>query len=171
MKKVLKITKIAGNAMAVFSIIALLVMLFITLFDILLRQFFNAPITGSIEIARMMMVCMSPAFIAALVEKRHVSVGVFVDMLGRKGQLAFDTFGYLAAATMCGLMSYQGFVDMFRRIDQQAVYSMLRIPTWPFYLLFAVSMGLFAIAIVIYLIDIYLDKERYVKPPKGAKPA
>ena len=163
MEKVLKITRVVGYILVAFSCAALLVMVFVTIADVLMRNLFNAPIPGSIEIARMMMICMAPTFVCALIEKRHIAVGVFVDKLGRKGQLVFDTFGYMATAIVCGFMSYQGFIDTQRRIIRGDVYTMLRIPVWPFMLLFAVSMGIFAIMIVIYLIDIYLDKERYVK--------
>ena len=163
MKKVMRVTDLVSKAFSVFSIIALLVMLFITLIDVLLRSLFNSPVTGTVEIARMMMVCMAPAFIYTLVQGRHVRVGLFIDRLGRKAQLVFDTFGHLAAAGLCGAISYRGFVFMFQRMEQGQVYSMLRIPTWPFYLLFSASMGAFAIAAIICLVDIYLDKDRYVK--------
>lgn len=164
-KTVLRVTEMVGKIVVVVSIAALLVMLFTTFIDIILRTFFKAPIPGAVEIVRMMMICMCPAFIAALVEKRHISVGVFVDKLGRKGQMAFDTVGYLASAVICALISYQGFMETSTRMTRGDVYTILRIPVWPFMLLFAVSMGLFAISIVIYLVDIYVDKDRYATPP------
>ena len=161
MEMILKVIKILGRVMSCISVIALLVMVFITVADIFLKQIFAAPVPGAIEITRMMMVCMTPTFISALVEKRHVCVGIFIDKLGRGGQLIFDTFGYLASAVLCALMCYQGFIDMSKKMTQRQVYSMLRIPTWPFYLIFAIAMGLFAVSILIYLIDIYLNKDRY----------
>ena len=163
MKKLMKACSAFSKVLAVIAIIALLVMIGVTLADVFLREFFAAPITGSVEITRMMMVCMSPAFVAALFENRHVSVGLFVDKLGRKGQLAFDTVGYLVTAVLCGLMCYQGFVEMGKQFTRHQVYSMLKIPTWPFYALFAVSMGFFAIGIVIKLISHYVDKDLYAK--------
>ena len=150
-----------GRVLEYLSVIALLVMLFVTFIDVIFRNFFNSPIPGAVEIARMMMICMSPAFIPALVQKRHIMVGVFIDRLGRKGQMVFDTLGYLLSAIICALISYQGFVEFIKKLTRGDVYTILRIPVWPFMLLFAVAMGIFAISIVIYLIDIYLDKDHY----------
>ena len=163
MKKLMKACSAFSKVLAVVAIIALLVMIGVTLADVFLREFFAAPITGSVEITRMMMVCMSPAFVAALFENRHVSVGLFVDKLGRKGQLAFDTVGYLVTAVLCGLMCYQGFVETGKQFTRHQVYSMLKIPTWPFYALFAVAMGFLAIGIIIKLISHYVDKDLYAK--------
>ena len=166
MKKVMRVTEQVAKGVCIFSVVALLVMLFVTMADVLLRFIFNAPLVGSVEIARMMLVCMSPAFVYALLKGRHIRVPVFIDMLGRKAQLVVDTIGHLLAAGLFSLMFYQGIILTGSRIQQRHVYSMLRIPTWPFHLLFAVAMGLFAIVTIIALVDIYVDKERYVKKPK-----
>ena len=115
----------------------------------------------------MMMVCMSPAFVAALFENRHVNVGLFVDKLGRKGQLAFDTVGYVLTFAVASLMCYQGFVEMMKQFTRKQVYSMLKIPNWPFYAIFAVSMGFFALGVVIKLVSHYADKEKYAAKAEG----
>ena len=165
MKKVMYVTETVAKGICIFSVVALLVMLIVTILDVFLRFFFNAPLVGSIEIARMMLVCMSPAFVYALVLKRHIQVPLIIDMLGRKGQLFFDLIGHLIAAGLCGLMFYQGLNVTSARMAQRHVYSMLRIPTWPFYLLFSVAMGLFAVVVIICLIDNFMDKTRYVREP------
>ena len=167
MKKVMKGCKTFGNVLSVIAIIALLVMVCVTIADVILREIFGSPITGVVEITRMMMVCMSPAFVAALFENRHVSVGLFVDKMSRKGQLAFDTVGYLLTTVVAGLMCYQGFVEMIKQFTRKQVYSMLKIPNWPFYAIFAVSMGFFAIGIIVKLISHYADKEMYTQKIEG----
>jgi TRAP-type C4-dicarboxylate transport system permease small subunit len=164
MKKIMHISTIVGKIINWLSILALLVMIVVTIVDVFLRVAFKSPITGSVEIVRMMMVCMAPSFISALFQGRHVSVGLFVDNLGRKWQLAFDTFGYGLSAVLCGIMCYQGYIDMLKKLAQNQTYTMLKIPTWPFYLIFSVSMGLLAIAIVIELINHFWDKKKYMRP-------
>ena len=163
MKVLMRVCNIVAKVLEIVAIIALLVMIFITLADVFMRLFFTAPITGAVEITRMMMVTMSPAFVGALIEHRHVSVGLIVDRFGRKGQLAFDTFGYILSCGLCGIFCYQGFVEMFKKMNQKQVYTMLKIPTWPFYLIFAVSMGIFAIVIIVQLAYNYWDKDVYSK--------
>lgn len=164
MKKVMGFFNGVAKVLNTIAIIALLVMICITLADVFMRLFFTAPITGAVEITRMMMVTMSPAFVGALLERRHVSVGLMVDRFGRKGQLAFDTIGYVLSCGLCVVFCYQGFVEMFKKMAQKQVYTMLKIPTWPFYLIFAVSMGIFAIVVLVQLIYNYWDKDLYVKP-------
>ena len=162
MKKLLDIGKGVGKVASWISVAALLVMVGVTIVDVFMRVIFTSPITGSVEIVRMMMVCMSPAFISALFLNRHVSVGLFIDNLGRTAQLIFDTFGYVLSTIVCAIMCYQGFIEVFKKMAQKQTYTMLNIPTWPFYLLFAVSMGLLAIAIIIQLASHFQDKEKYV---------
>ncbi len=163
MQNLMKGLGFTGKILNAVSIVALLVMVCITVADIFLKNLFKAPITGSIEITRMMMICMTPTFTYALIERRHVSVGMFIDKLGRTGQLVFDTFGYLISAGICGIMCYQGIIDMGKKMAQHQVYTMLKIPTWPFYLIFSVSMGFFAIAILIFLANQFYDKNSHVK--------
>ena len=164
MKKVIRVFEVIGNIVAYISVAALLIMVLITAADIVLKQIFLAPITGAIEITRMMMVCMAPSFVSALFKKRHVAVGLFIDKMGKAGQIVFDTFGYLLSAGICGLMCYQGIVEMNRRIAQNQVYTMLRIPTFPFYLIFAIGMGVFALGILVLLLDKYFDAFRRAAP-------
>lgn len=167
MKKMMKVCGTFGNVLSVIAIIALLVMVGVTIADVILREIFGSPITGAVEITRMMMVCMSPAFVAALFENRHVNVGLFVDKLNRKGQLAFDTIGYVLTFAVASLMCYQGFVEMMKQFTRKQVYSMLKIPNWPFYAIFAVSMGFFALGVVIKLVSHYADKEKYAAKAEG----
>jgi len=163
MKAIMRVLNAIAAVLEVIAIIALLVMICITLADVFLRLFFTRPITGAVEITRMMMVTMSPAFVGALLKHRHVSVGLVVDRFGRKGQMVFDTFGYLLSAGLCVVCCYQGFVELFKKMAQKQVYTMLKIPTWPFYLVFAVSMGIFAICILFLMFYNFYDKTVYAE--------
>lgn len=165
MKKLEKILNIVGNVLAAVAVLALIVMVGITLVDVFMRVVFNLPVTGAIEIVRMMMVCMSPAFVAVLMKNRHVNVGLIVDNFGRKGQIVFDVVGYLLSAALCEVMCYQGIIETMRKISQNHVYTSLKMPTWPFYLLFAISMGIFGVSIIGKLILNIADKDHYNPPP------
>ena len=161
MRKVLKVVESIGKVLMWVAIVALIIMVGVTFADIILKQFFSRPVTGSIELTRMMLICMSVAFMSAMVNKRHVSVGLFVGRLRRKGQIFFDTISYSLSTAICLVICHQSFVVMLLRMDQGKLYTVLRIPTWPFYMIFSIAMLFFAVAIVVYLIDIYLDKTRY----------
>lgn len=163
-RKLEKLFILIGKVMGLVAALALIVMVLITILDVFLKNIFLAPIPGALEITRMMMVCMAPAFVTVLMHNRHVSVGLFVDKLSRKWQVAFDVFGYLSTSALLGLMCYQSFVMMQRRMVQNQVYTSLKIPYWPFWLLFAVSVGVFAVAVLVKLAIIIMDKDIYSKP-------
>jgi TRAP-type C4-dicarboxylate transport system permease small subunit len=169
MKKIMNISIGVGKVAAWVSIAALIVMIIVTLADVFMRLLFTSPITGAIEIVRMMMVCMSPAFITALFQERHVKVGLFVDNLSRRAQLAFDTFGYGLTVILCAIMCYQGFMDMMTKMAQNQSYTMLKIPTWPFYAIFAGAMGLMTIGVIVKLISHFHDKEKYATIETGGE--
>ena len=171
MKKVVRAFEVLGVIICYLSVVALIVMVCITVADIFLKQVFKAPITGAVEITRMMTVCMTPAFVSALFKKRHVAVGMFIDKLGKAGQLVFDTFGYLLSAALCSLMFYQGLIEMNKKMMQKQVYTMLRIPTWPFYLVFAIGLGVFALSILVCLVDKYVDAFKSLPPDETGKAA
>ena len=153
MKRVLKVFDCIGNVLNIISIGALLVMIGLTIADVFLRLFFKAPITGTVEIVRMMMITMSPVFVSALLLGRHVDVGIFVEKFSVKVQFAFAIFGHVISAFLCTMMAYQAFVEVLRKMAQHQVYTMLKIPTWPFYAIFGVAMWFFAAAIVVKLIE------------------
>lgn len=170
MKKLEKVFDGIGIALNVVSIVALLVMVIVTLLNVFLKNVFLAPIRGSTEITRIMMVCMSPSFVAVLMHNRHVNVGLFVDRLGRKGQIGFDIFGYILSAVLCALISWQGFVMTGTRMAESQIYTSIKFPTWPVWLVFSISMGVFAIAIIAKLIINIADKDRYCDSKEGDCP-
>lgn len=167
MTKLINAFKKIGTALSFISIAALLVMVGLTIADVFMRTLFKAPITGTVEIARMMMVTMTPCFVAVLMRDMHVDVGLVVDKMKPKAQLAFAAFGHILSAIVCALMCYQGFIDMSKKMAQHQVYTMLKIPTWPFYMIFAIAMGFFAVAIVVKLIDKIVRKDVVV--PEAAE--
>ncbi|MBQ8663444.1 MAG: TRAP transporter small permease [Eubacterium sp.] len=166
MTKLINAFKKIGTALSVISIVALLIMVCLTIADVFLRTFFKAPIPGTVEIARMMMVTMTPCFTAVLMRNMHVDVGLLVDKFKPNAQLAFAAFGHVLSAIVCVLMCYQGFMDMAKKMSQHQVYTMLKIPTWPFYMIFAIAMGFFAVAIVVKLIDKIIRKDVVVPEEK-----
>ncbi|WP_193708259.1 TRAP transporter small permease [Alkalibaculum sporogenes] len=161
MTKTIKILGYLGNFLNIISIAALIFMMLIVVADIIMRTVFASPIVGATEMVRMAMVCMVPTFVSALLDGCHVRVGILVDNIGRKGQLIFDTFGYITTAIICALISYQSYVEMKFAINYMEVYSMLRIPKWPFQLIFSISFAIMVPAIIALLILKFIDKDAY----------
>lgn len=174
----MRVLKIAANIFNIFSLIAIVVMLVLVVGDVVLRFFFNAPIVGATELVRIMMICLSPSFASAVIEDRHLKVGLIVDRLKRKAQLAIDTVIHVVSAGICALIAYRAFdyvAVQLGRTFPEAFDKILRFPKWPFMLLFGASLALTGITMLVTIVFKYIDKDSYahLKPPidkEGGEP-
>lgn len=164
MEIAIKIAKKLSAILNVISIVAVLSMLVIVVADVLMRYIFSNPIIGATEIVRMLMICITPSFVCAVIEDQHIKVGLIVDRLGRKGQLVIDIITLLMTSVICALMSWQAWVYTKYAIDFKEYYSLLKIPKWPFELIFCIAMAatafvvLFYLAVKIFRPDFYMPK-------------
>ncbi len=168
MKKYTKVLTVVAEILNVIAIVSLIFMMLLVVSDVVMRNVFTKPIVGATEMVRMSMVCLVPSFVSALISDRHVSVGIFVDNLGRKSQLVFDTVAYLMSAVICGLISYQTFQEMKFAINFGESYSMLKLPKWPLLMIFSITFGVMVPAIIAVLAKKFLDKESYKKEGPGS---
>lgn len=163
----MKVAKIISGILNVISIVALLTMLVLVVIDVVMRNFFSNPIAGATEIVRMLMICITPSFVCAVIEDKHIKVGILMDRLGRKGQAVVDVITLIATAIICGLISWQAWVYTKYAILFKEFYSLLKIPKWPFELIFCIAMGATALAVVFYLVIRLVKPEYYqVKKPE-----
>lgn len=163
MKTVNKAAKLISNFLNIISIVAVLAMLVLVVADVVLRALFKSPIIGATEIVRMMMICITPSFVCAVVEDQHIKVGLIVDRLGRKGQIVVDIITLLLTAAICALISWQAFVYTRYAIKFKEYYSLLKIPKWPFELIFCIAMAATALLVLWYMVVKIKDPD-YFKP-------
>jgi len=89
-------------------------------------------------------------------EKEHIRVDMFVVMLpktiGKIVNIVFDllTFGAVS------YLSYAYFSDIASSRRSGAASSLLKVPEWPFYLVVAIAVALFAITILLHTIEHFL---------------
>lgn len=159
----MKVAKGISAILNVISTIAVLAMLVLVVLDVILRFVFKSPIIGATEIVRMMMICITPSFVCAVIEDQHIKVGLIMDRLGRTGQIIVDVITLLMTAGICGLISWQAFVYTQYAIKFKEYYSLLKIPKWPFELIFGIAMAFTALAVVFYLV-VRIVKPEYYQP-------
>lgn len=152
MKTANKAAKLISNILNIISIVAVLAMLVLVVADVVLRALFKSPIIGATEIVRMMMICITPSFVCAVVEDQHIKVGLIMDRLGRKGQIIVDIVTLLLTAGICALISWQAFVYTKYAIKFKEYYSLLKIPKWPFELIFGIAMAATAVMVLWYMV-------------------
>lgn len=163
MKTVNKAARWISSILNIISIVAVLAMLVLVVADVVLRAVIQKPIIGATEIVRMMMICITPSFVCAVVENQHIKVGLIMDRLGRKGQIVVDVVTLLMTAGICALISWQAFVYTEYAIRFKEYYSLLKIPKWPFELIFGIAMAATALMVLWYLVVKIKDPD-YFKP-------
>jgi TRAP-type C4-dicarboxylate transport system permease small subunit len=91
--------------------------------------------------------------------KEHIRVDMFVEMLpkvvGKVVNIVFDFFTVVAV----GYLSYAYFIDIAPTRRSGAASSLMRIPEWPFRLVVAIAVLLFAITVLLHTIERFLPKD------------
>ena len=159
--KITKVAKTMTNFLTVIAVVATLAMLVITITDVIMRFFLNLAFFGAAEYVRMTMICIVPAFAAAMLADRHVRVGILVDKLGRRGQLIFDTISVILTGGICSVIAWQIFTTVQFAIKFKDFYMLSLTPKWPFLLIFCCSMAVLVLAVIVVLIQKYKDKDAY----------
>lgn len=133
---VTQISKFSGIA----GIFFLIAMLIITVADVFLRYFFNAPITGTVEIIERFMV-VAGFFGAAwcAVKGGHLKVDIFMNRLPGRIRLIADSITLLMGMTVVAVIAWQGFSQAMYSLSVKSASDLLEIPDYPFY--FVVGLG------------------------------
>ena len=91
-------------------------------------------------------------------EKEHIRVDMFVTMLpkiiGKIVNIVFDLFTFGAVA----YLSYAYASDIAASRRSGAASSLLKIPEWPFYVIVAIAVALFAITILLHTVEHFLPE-------------
>lgn len=145
-----RISRVANSAGAG---VLVLMMLLITM-DVLLRYFFNRPITGSFELVEFMMaivVCLGMAYTG--VQKGHVAVEIVVSRFSSRKQGLVDSFTYLVSTILLSLISWKSIVQAKVLMGSGLTSSILYVPVYPFVFVLAFSSGLLSLVFLVHFID------------------
>ena len=128
----------------------LLGLILLTVGDVVLRYFFNAPLSGARDIAKLMlltMVALSPAYSART--GGQVAIEVFSGFLGPRLLRWIDIAVRLGAATMLCILSWRLVLGGLNASRFGEASLTLAIPFAPFYFLFAFGMLLYAVVLAV----------------------
>ncbi|MDP2917469.1 MAG: TRAP transporter large permease subunit [Dehalococcoidia bacterium] len=140
---------------------AIIVMMFLTFVDVVLRYFFNRPIAGGLEITEYLMaisVALTLAYCAF--KKGHIRVTAGTALLPKRTQLIFDSVIMLIGVVFFSLMSWQSAVQAGVMYNSGSYSSVLRIPVYPF--VWVVFIGSIIITLI-FLRDLVESVARAVK--------
>lgn len=153
MKLVHKGMMVAASVLSMCSTVVVTAMLLLVVADVVLRTFFNMPITGATEITQMMMVGMILGFAKSCLGRDNLRVDFVADMLPRKVQYVLDVATSVLCIGICGLLAWRTFENAMYTKSKNLVYlTLTNVPKWLFVLLLAVG---FAGGIIGFLLRIH----------------
>jgi TRAP-type transport system small permease protein len=130
-----------------FSVVLLM---FLTAGDSILRTFFNRPITGAHELTEFVMtmvVFLSLAYTTAM--KGHISIDLLVSHLPAKARAVSDIITSFLSLGINVLITWQCFVyalEMWRSNDTS---STINVPIYPFVFVAAIGFGLMSLILLV----------------------
>jgi TRAP-type C4-dicarboxylate transport system permease small subunit len=133
------------------AVIVLGLMMLLTVVDVSLRYFLNAPITGTTEISRLMMIIIVfPALGWCALARKHIRVELIVSRLPPRVQAIVSSITLLAALGTYIIITWQSFLESVV-VNRQT--SLLQLPFTPFYWVMSVAFAIFCLAIVVLVIE------------------
>ena len=137
------------RALALCGGVVLLGLMGLVAFDVVMRYVLRLPFLGAYELTELAMVLvvfLGLPYCAAT--GGHVAVDVLGGMLERPRLRWITPMVHLAGAALLALMAWQAGLFALGSKARGEATNMLRIETWPFELLTAASMALFAVVLL-----------------------
>lgn len=142
MKVVNKILMGITNALSVCSTVLVTAMMLLIVVDVVLRTFFNMPITGSVEITQMLMTGMLLGFAKSCLGNDNLKVDVVVERLPHKMQCVIDILTAVVCIGVSILLSWRIWVNAMYHLNKGLTYlTLASVPKWPFIVILAVGLA------------------------------
>lgn len=133
----------------------LMLMMFLTAFDVAFRYLFNAPIEGSLELVEYLMAILIPLSIAYCASRKsHVAVDFVMDRFPHKIQVIFDFVISSLTLVFVLIIFWQSALYVGEVYDSGVTSAVLLISTYPFVVPAALGMGIFALVLIHHLFRI-----------------
>lgn len=136
-------------------------LMLLTVGDVVLRYFFNAPILGSFELTEFILVVI--VFFAipwATAQKANVRVDLFVDRLPSKVRTVFNIVACFLSIFVTALFAWYTVPQAIYIWRLYSVSDMLDIPVYPFYIMVAFGFFLLLFVLVANLIEFIKEMVR-----------
>lgn len=148
-----KLVKALNTVVEIIAIAFIIAMLCVVCANVVMRYFLRSPITGAAEITQMLMICMTACMAPALMRGQHVWIDLVTSKFNRVASIILDLITIAASAFIYGMISNGLFRQMIKSMAKNKRYSLLKLPEWPFLMIFGVATMVLAISMIIYLVD------------------
>jgi TRAP-type transport system small permease protein len=138
------------NLVALIGVVVLMILVFA---DVMLRYFFNSPITGSYDVAPLILLVIVAAGLAQnQVIKANIAIDFLVTKLNRRSRSVVACIGYLLSIGLFVLISWRSFIYATVLLQKSEVTHTIRLPLGPFAYVIAVCSALFCLVLLIDLV-------------------
>jgi len=128
--------------------ISVMIMMFLTCADVLLRLF-GHPIPGTYELIGFLgAVLISFAMAYTSVERSHIAVDIFVERLPRKVQIALDGIVSMISVALFGVITWQCQIYALDLKQSGEISLTLGIPVYPFVAGIAIGCGFLCLVLL-----------------------
>lgn len=152
----LKIGKVFDKITAIMSIVSYVgvaAIVLLTVVDVFLTKAFQSPILGAYEITeQLLLITVYASFAYGQSNKSHINMALILVRLPRTLRFACYSLMCVLSVGIAGLLGYAGIMQTIKNFTTGVVTSNLYIPTFPFMFVAAISMFVFAIALLYDLI-------------------
>jgi len=129
----------------------MMVLMLLTVVDVFLRYFFNAPITGATEVSRLLMIIIVfPALGWAAIDRAHIRVDLIVSRIPPRLQAIIGSITFFIALVTYVIITWQSFLEA-AVVKRQT--SLLHLSFTPFYWVMSVGFAIFCLAIAALVVE------------------
>lgn len=136
----------------IIGIVFLVAIALLTVADVLLRLIINRPILGSTEVTEYMMVGLVFGMGLCALRGRQIKMDMVMERFPKRVQAIVDCITYLVAFGAYVIIAWQNILEAFKLQKMNLISGILKIPTYPFYLVLAFGCILLSLAIVVLFI-------------------
>lgn len=168
MKTVEKILMGIANVLSVCSTVIVAAMMLLVVVDVLMRTFFNSPITGSIEITQMMMTGMILGFAKSCLGNDNLKVDVLMERMPRNVQYIVDVIVSILSIGVCVLLTWRGFANSMYFYEKNMVYvTLASVPKWIFAVILSVGFGGGVVGLILRLFKLSRENKAELSEEEG----
>ena len=142
------------------SLLMLLAMMLLTVYDVVARYFFNRPLIGAFEFTEFLLVIMVASALAfTQVSKRHISVELLVSGLPLRARKITHIIGCSICLSIYVLISWQGLKGAQTQWRHSITSGAFSVPLWPFYLFLAFGCSVLCLVFLVDLLKVLRGRE------------
>ena len=148
----MKIIRVIGLICTYICMVLITLMMLLMVSDVIARTVFSRPIPGATEWVQVMLVCCMTSLGASIMTGSMVEINMFTKRLKPVPQVVLDIVVLTFSLVIIILIAIQQFRAGTRSMNNNVVWSSVKVPQWPFLFLFGVSYGAAAIVVLMTLI-------------------